>query len=166
MLWSVCITFMIWIKTLLLTKIVLVWQKFNLCDSVCHSLSRLHDNSLMLLCTCQPICALIVLSHVPGPQLSRTLCVLVSLTHSITFDVKGVHNAMGKEEITCSVTYFPILKSRRYCECYHCALASSPLSYEHRHTPSQSLSKEHSLCDCYTWFLFSPRLSRSTGFPF
>lgn len=38
-------------------------------------------------------------------------------------------------------------------------LASSPLSFERTHTYTllQPISKEHSLCECYTWFLFSPR---------
>ncbi len=35
--------------------------------------------------------------------------------------------------VTCSVTYFPILTSRRYSECYLCALTSSLLSYEYTH---------------------------------
>lgn len=77
---------------------------------------------------------------------------------------------MGTEEITLAsiqwhaLSYFPVLKNRMQGECYLCGLKSSTLSYER--TPCLTLSKEPSICECYTWFLFSAWTTVAVGFPF
>lgn len=78
--------------------------------------------------------------------------------HSGTSHIKPVHSAMGTEEITLAwlqwpaLSHFPILTSRMYNECYLCDLESSPLSYEHthRHTHTISLAIKGALPVCVT----------------
>ena len=65
--------------------------------------------------------------------------------------------------VTCSVTYFPILTSRRNSECYLCA----SLSYEHTHTHCLGHYQKGTPCASVPpGFCFLHGLRWRWGFPF
>lgn len=109
------------------------------------------------------------------PVSANRACSLI-LTHSSHSDIKPEHNAMGSEQITLTwLLWHAVSHIFQYLEVeltvnvtFVFRQVLCCLSQTHTQKCIRSLSgyEKSTLCECYTWFLFSPRAATAVAFLF